>query len=301
MKKNTLRIDFISFWPNFKKKDNYFYHLLNLKYKVIIDNKNPQIVFHSYDYSGSEEHKNFDKSKTLKIFFSGENVDPDLNESNFSFTFRSTNKNGNYRLPLWVLHINWFDIKYKKNRDIGYHIDLKSLLSKKNIINNEFCSFITSNPQGRRVDFFQKLNDIKKVDSGGRIQNNLNFQIKGRGDQHWKYNFLKKYKFNIAFENTIGMGYVSEKIIQPMSVGSIPIYWGDNQVKKDFNKDSFIFVNDFDNEDKLLDKIIELNNKPELYIEKLKQPWFSDNKIPENFLPRNILDYFEENILLKLK
>ena len=97
------------------------------------------------------------------------------------------------------------------------------------------------------------------------------------------------------------MGYVSEKIIQPMSVGSIPIYWGDNQVKKDFNKDSFIFVNDFDNEDKLLDKIIELNNKPELYIEKLKQPWFSDNKIPENFLPRNILDYFEENILLKLK
>ena len=301
MKKNTLRIDFVSFWPNFKKKDNYFYHLLNLKYKVIIDNKNPQIVFHSYDYSGSEEHKNFDKSKTLKIFFSGENVDPDLNESNFSFTFRSTNKNGNYRLPLWVLHINWFDIKYKKNRDIGYHIDLKSLLSKKNIINNEFCSFITSNPQGRRVDFFQKLNDIKKVDSGGRIQNNLNFQIKGRGDQHWKYNFLKKYKFNIAFENTIGMGYVSEKIIQPMSVGSIPIYWGDNQVKKDFNKDSFIFVNDFDNEDKLLDKIIELNNKPELYIEKLKQPWFSDNKIPENFLPRNILDYFEENILLKLK
>ena len=301
MKKNTLRINFISFWPNFKKKDNYFYHLLNLKYKVIIDNKNPQIVFHSYDYSGNEEHKNFDKNKTLKIFFSGENVDPDLNESNFSFTFRSTNKNGNYRLPLWVLHINWFDIKYKKNRDIGYHIDLKSLLSKKNIINNEFCSFITSNPQGRRVDFFQKLNDIKKVDSGGRIQNNLNFQIKGRGDQHWKYNFLKKYKFNIAFENTIGMGYVSERIIQPMSVGSIPIYWGDNQVKKDFNKDSFIFVNDFDNEDKLLDKIIELNNKPELYIEKLKQPWFSNNKIPENFLPRNILDYFEENILLKLK
>ena len=133
------------------------------------------------------------------------------------------------------------------------------------------------------------------------MSSNINKHIKGRGDQHWKYKFLENYKFNISFENSIENGYVSEKIIQPMSVNSIPIYWGTSDVKKDFNEDSFIYVNDFSKEEKLLDYIIQLNNNKEEYKNKLMEPWFHDNKLPKHFFPENILLHFEENILSKLK
>ena len=301
MKKRTLRVDFVSFWPNFIKTDNYFYHLLNSKYNIKIDTISPEIVFHSYDYSGNQEHKKYNKNKTLKVFYSGENVEPNFTDSHFTFTYKNIADNRNMRLPLWVLHINWFNIRYKKNRDIGYHINLNSLLNKKQKINKNFCSFIASQPKGNRVEFFQKLNSIQKIDSGGRLLNNIDKQVKGRGDQHWKYNFLKNYKFNIAFENTIDSGYVSEKIIQPMSVNSIPIYWGDEEAKKDFNVNSFIFVNDFQNEKKLFEYIIELKNNNNLLEEKMMEPWFLNNTFPEKFHPNTILDYFENNILLLLK
>ena len=128
MEKTNLKVDFVSFWPNFIKNDNYFYNLLNTKYNISIDSKNPDIVFHSYDYSGKNEHENYDSEKTLKIFYSGENTSPNFNDSNYAFTYsESSDDKRNYRLPLWVLHINWFNKKYLKKRDIAYHIDINSL------------------------------------------------------------------------------------------------------------------------------------------------------------------------------
>lgn len=303
MEKTNLKVDFVSFWPNFIKNDNYFYNLLDTKYNISIDSKNPDIVFHSYDYSGKKEHALYDNEKTLKVFYSGENTSPDFNDSHYTFTYcESTRDKRNYRLPLWVLHINWFNKKYLKNRDIAYHIDLNSLIINKNKkLNKKFCSFVATQPKGKRVQFVPKLNEIEKVDCGGKLFNNINKNIKGRGDQHWKYKFLKNYRFNIAFENEIGNGYVSEKIIQPMSVNSIPIYWGSNMAKLDFNESSFIFANDFESEEKLIEYIIELNNNQDLYYQKLNEPWFKNSKVPEAFLPELVLEHFEKNIITNLK
>ena len=47
--------------------------------------------------------------------------------------------------------------------------------------------------------------------------------------------------FVIAFENVIEPGYVTEKIVNGMLAGSIPIYYGTEDVKTLFNKDSFIY------------------------------------------------------------
>ena len=50
MKKETLTVDFVDFWPNLKKTDNYFYHLLSQEFDVVITDKEPDILFHSVDY-----------------------------------------------------------------------------------------------------------------------------------------------------------------------------------------------------------------------------------------------------------
>ena len=42
-----IRIDFIDFWENLKKTDNYFYNLLTENYRVIIDNDDPELIFYS--------------------------------------------------------------------------------------------------------------------------------------------------------------------------------------------------------------------------------------------------------------
>ena len=82
-----LRIDFTGFWPNFKKNDNYFFHLLKSEYELTIDQDNPDILFYSVDYANKKEHlkKNYTNSK--KIFYTGENIEPDFNNCDAAFSF----------------------------------------------------------------------------------------------------------------------------------------------------------------------------------------------------------------------
>lgn len=44
MKKESLTVDFVDFWPNFVKADNYFYHLLSQEFNVIITDKTPALM-----------------------------------------------------------------------------------------------------------------------------------------------------------------------------------------------------------------------------------------------------------------
>ncbi len=296
MKKEKIRINFVDFWPNLLKEDNYFYHLLNEEYDVVIDEQNPDLLFFSVDYKKEKQHKLFDNSNTKKIFFTGENVEANYEDCHASLSFLKNDDKRNYRLPLWALFINWFNVPYNKKRDQAYLISEEDLLIvKKDLkINKNFCSFVASNPSGKRLEFVPKLHSKKYVDCGGSLLNNTGKKIKGRGDQKWKIKYISKFRFNIAFENEIGEGYVTEKILHPMSVNSIPIYWGSDLVTQDFNPESFINVRNYENDEELIDTILDLENNKELYMEKLAKPWFKDNKFPEHVLPQNVLKFINE-------
>src|SRR3989339_823106 len=93
-----------------------------------------------------------------------------------------------------------------------------------------------------------------------------------------KINFLKNYKFTIAFENSVTPGYNTEKLIHPIIANSIPIYFGDPFVSRDFNTKSFINVHDFKNMDDVIKRIIQIDNDNKLYERILNEPWLKDNK-----------------------
>ena len=93
-----------------------------------------------------------------------------------------------------------------------------------------------------------------------------------------KLKFLKNYKFTIAFENSVTPGYNTEKLIHPIIVNSIPIYFGDPFVSRDFNTKSFINVHDFQNMDDVIKRIIQIDNDDKLYERILNEPWLKDNK-----------------------
>ena len=288
MNKKIVSVDFVDFWPNFYKKDNYFYHLLETKFDVKITDSNPDLLFYSNDYM--HENNRFKKQyeNSRKIFFSGESSAPDLDFADLSLTcHKSTDKN--FRLPLWVLFINWFDVGYKKDRDQSFLLDQQKLLKVNKKINKKFCSFVASNNSGKRMEVIPKLLKEIDIDCGGQLFNNTNKTIKGRGDQKWKINFLQKYKFNFCFENDLIDGYVTEKIIHSMFANSIPVYWGSDVVFDDFNKNSFIYLNEY-NIDELIIKLNELNKNKNEYLELLAQPWFKNNQFPSSILPRKVLE-----------
>ena len=82
-----------------------------------------------------------------------------------------------------------------------------------------------------------------------------------------------------------------------MSVGSVPIYWGTDYVKKDFNPKCFINYSDYDSQEEFLEDLVSIDKNESKYEHFLSQPIFKDNKIPDFIKPHSLLNFFEENIL----
>lgn len=60
----------------------------------------------------------------------------------------------------------------------------------------------------------------------------------------YKLDGLKDYKYHFAIENTKKDFWFTEKLIDCLQTGTIPIYWGCPSIEKYFNIDGFIIFND---------------------------------------------------------
>lgn len=299
----TLKINFVDFWPNLIKNDNYFYNLLCREYNVIIDEVNPDILFFSVDYGNARERFKF--KNCLRVFYTGENVAPNWQETDVAFTFRHSSDEREYRLPLWALHLNWFNRPYNDDRDQAYLADIDTFINKpKELTKSKFCGFIAAQPKGKRVEFVPKLQRYKPVECAGSLFNNNGHRYllddrgnRSRGDQKYKIEWLKPFKFNVAMENCQSSGYCTEKIIHSMFANTVPIYWGSDTVTQDFNKKSFINCHDYSTDEEVIERIKELDNDNKQLADILiREPWFNDNKIPDFVQPDNVLQFLNKFI-----
>jgi len=114
----------------------------------------------------------------------------------------------------------------------------------------------------------------KHVDCPGRVLNNMPEAIEPRGG-NWiagKLDFLKKYKFTIAFENARANGYTTEKLIHAFQGHTIPIYWGNPRVAEEFNPRAFVNANDYGNDlDAVVRRVAEIDSNDALYLDMLAQ------------------------------
>jgi hypothetical protein len=103
-------------------------------------------------------------------------------------------------------------------------------------------SFVVSNPYSTpRNKMFDLLSKFKRVDSYGNHNNNMGKRLELNYWTNEYFNFLSEYKFIICFENTKKGTYITEKIINPLISGIIPIYWETEHYKNVFNEDR-IFI-----------------------------------------------------------
>jgi hypothetical protein len=81
---------------------------------------------------------------------------------------------------------------------------------------------------------------------------------KGKVDS--KFDTMLNYKFAICYENIKDIsGYITEKILDAMFAGCIPIYLGADNIVKYIPKNCFIDKRDFDTYEKLYAYIISIN------------------------------------------
>lgn len=271
-----LRICYVDFWKGFCKEEFLFTEILKKHYTVVFDENDPEIVFCSVFGNKYLEYQ------CPRIIFAAEPYTPDFNIYDYAIGFDHIQFMDRYlRYPLYL-----FD-KEKMEKALHKHEFSKQEISQK----TGFCNFVVSSGGGKgdiRLKFFEELSRYKKVDSGGRYKNNLpdNKPVKD------KYEFQKNYKFSFAMENSQISGYTTEKIIDAWAAGTIPIYWGNPEIVKEFNPAAFINITDNEN---WLNKVMEIDQSDQLYEQMMKEPiCFSEQRISEDQLEKFLLLIIEK-------
>ena len=250
----------------FDVNDNMWLTMLkpNFSTRVVEPDAGADVLYYS---DWGDRHRSFNGRK---VYYTGENMLPDYEECDFAFT--SSLHPGDprhHRLPYYACSLG----------DPAALIR-RSDFDPEQILRSEtgFCCFVASNPRSpERNRFFRILNRRLRVDSGGRHFNNVGGPVKHKNA------FLRSHKFTIAFENTAHPGYTTEKIVDAMLADSVPIYWGNPEVSRDFNTDSFIDASRFRSLEALADHVIEVHADDALYLRYLRQPWLQGNRLHQEF------------------
>jgi hypothetical protein len=280
--KKKLKIDVANFWKGFREGEiyhDYLFKLLRQRYEVEFSD-NPDVLFFSVFPDDLKDHMNY---HCLKIFYNGENASPPDYECDYSFSFEETDER-NFHLPNFVRHPY-----FQEFRQQDFSARAQEL---RDFPKEKFCNFIYSNPHAQeRQAFCRKLMEYKPVDCPGRVLNNMPGLSAGWNE---KLNFIKRYKFTIAFENVSAPRYTTEKIYHPLLVKSIPIYWGNPDVAEYFNPASFVNCRDYENFDQVIAHVREIDQDDDLYQQYLNANPVAETGRLHNFAEEAILERLDQ-------
>lgn len=281
----TVKIKFIGFWDNFNETNNLFYNTLKEKFNVEISD-DPDFLIVSC-LSSPFEYAKYD---CVRIMFVGENISPDFTAFDYVIGCDDITFSDRYlKYPL-SLYCDEGEFVFPKRPTEEEAYDI--LKHKK-----YFCNFIYGHQSysGKREQLYTSLNKYKRVESFGTFLNN---QPDGKFvSGATKYNVLKESKFTIAGESVVYPGFNTEKIRHPFQNNSIPIYAGDPHIKKVFNPKSFIYMEDFETIDDLVDHIISIDNDDKKYVDMLMESPVTDgycSKVYQDF-KEFLLNIFDQS------
>jgi hypothetical protein len=277
--KETFNVQFVGMWDQFQVNYNFFTVLLNAYFKA--QGRIVNITGHDSKYAGDLNLRimgPFPCTDAIRggiptVFTTAENVGPlpsDILERNnikLQLGFSRATIKDYIRLPLWMMSINWFGAD--NDRLVNPRlIPLKSLTeSQGSGVRPKFCSFVVTNPNNPvRNAALDLMERIDHVDSAGRYRNNcgdaLFAGLGGGGGEEKKVAWLRNYRFSITYENSLGDGYVTEKLFHAKAAGCVPIYWGDAEAAAiDFDAGGYLVANGKTDE-QLLAEVRQLEADP---------------------------------------
>ena len=260
-----IKINFIGFWSNFDKNDNFFSNILKKRYQVVISDSPDFVIVDPL--CKPFEYMKYD---CVRILYSGEPLHPDFNVFDYAIGFDQITFGDRYlKFPYFLL-----------NKEKSLSCNALSRAEASSIISEKeyFCNFIYSHesPNGERKRILAVLSSYRRVECPCSYNNNMenNWKVQYTVD---KIDFIRKCKFTIAFESFSHVDFITEKIRDAFVGNSIPIYFGDPTVGQIFNKEAFINCNDYSSFEEVLEKVIEIDSNDEKYIEMLSKPKYIHN------------------------
>lgn len=267
-----IKVKFVDHYRSFAPERDRLFIFLKRYFPVELS-ENPDFIIYS---SWGSDHLNYD---CPKIFYTGENQRPNFFLCDYALAFDFIERPNYLRVPLYS--ILWY---YDFNK-LLFPVFNELIDSNQK---SKFCCFISSNLGARvRNDFFQKLSNYRKVDSGGITYNNVGGPVPS------KIEFMRPYKFCIAYENSSYPGYVTEKIMDCFYANCIPIYWGSPTVSIDFNTNRILNRLDFKSDEDLIERIKFLNENEDAYRDFIRQPIFKNNQFTEYLDEERLRTFFE--------
>lgn len=258
-----IKIKICDFDPNVEISFGRFFLKRLEKFYEVELSEDPDYVFF---YERSRDHLRFPEA--IRIFYTGENVSPDFNMTDYSIGFdRLEFGDRHFRLPLYMVATLYDKEDIALAGDLTFEnvlpMTMEELRAKKG-----FCSFSYSNylADPRRKELFDVLSAYKRVDAAGEYLNNMG------GWTTRKLSFKREHKFFIACENSSREGYLTEKLPVGFAARTIPIYYGDPTVGLEFNTKRFINVHDFPSFEAVVERVKEIDQNDEEYLRIVNEP-----------------------------
>ena len=209
--------------------------------------------------------KMYNHSAQMHILLDGEQTDLKGYERHFDVTVSTKIVPDTIYLPYFIYHC------------VAAGLDIRGIDTKyADYSARKFAVFAYSNCNEKwsgvrnRKSFYYRLKERvgASLTNSGRCYNDSTHS----GDYYSNSNLFEQFKFVIAFENQEILGYMSEKLINPIFAGCIPVYCGAPDVARFINPRRIINVNDFKNFDDVIDRMIKLDSEPALFKEVVSQP-----------------------------
>ena len=184
------------------------------------------------------------------IWYTPENHRPPATGWDATLSFEVGGWKSNAYLPFWLLNTDAFGAG--DPGFLGRPLRLAELANARDVSPSSrpgFCCAIIRNPDPVRLRAIKELSKIGKVDVFGPLA--------GRPIPS-KLEVFKAYRFALCFENDLYPGYVTEKVFDAWTAGTLPIYWG-LDADRTLNPSAMINMANLDGFDGLLERVSEVD------------------------------------------
>lgn len=242
-----IKIKFIGFWNGFECENNIFHDILCRNWQVEVCSKfeEADVCFKSFFLNKTDKLLGkFVDSAKLTIFYSGENRLPVINGNQLLLSALNLKFENHIYFPNWMHTVAWQEKSIIRPRlemrRFGRPIKPHELNNGPKFQNKKFrpiVSAVFKNRDELRVLSLEKIASFAKIIFAGP-----ELQIDSKKD------LLNQSDYNMCFENSIGLGYVTEKLLEAKVTGNVPIYYGAPLNQEIYNRDCCLnlFENDFD-------------------------------------------------------
>ena len=270
-----LMIRYKNYWPGFNPDEHLFHEIL----KTI---GSPVEVLGPFE-TRSKAMRSLERIRILMgiqqksdFFITGENKRPQFgfSKKHIGFWRRYKNRRDIFRFPYWMWHLNWPELRVvpKYNR-YGMPLSIDRLMKP---ICESYDRAQLESRLNRAVIFSMHLREPRK-----KLYKLTNHAVgcDGFGGAFGKDNrsnpkmpIMEMYRYSLCPENSVGDGYITEKVPESFHAGCIPITWSHpDDLQEDFNPNAVVNLYGLD-DDHVTELLEEVSQAGDYYRRLIREP-----------------------------